>query len=110
MVVSIAGTTATAHPIKMSNAEGETVQIFTTDGAGNIMTGGMLFFLYQNGISIHIVARNELSSKETTFYLKLILHQCGPEWPHIILRCNELCLPRVVSILMCCAVQKIRNW
>lgn len=39
MVVSIAGTTATAHPIKMSNAEGETVQIFTTDGAGNIMTG-----------------------------------------------------------------------
>ena len=49
MMVSIAGQTATAHPLRMTSAEGETVQIFTTDNAGNIITGGM------HGIFVHDV-------------------------------------------------------
>ncbi|KAK3098021.1 hypothetical protein FSP39_015390 [Pinctada imbricata] len=35
----VAGQGTTAHPIRVASAEGETVQIFTTDSAGNIITG-----------------------------------------------------------------------
>lgn len=39
MMLSIATSQAQAHPIKVTNTDGETVQILTTDGQGNIISG-----------------------------------------------------------------------
>jgi hypothetical protein len=40
MMLSIATSQPQSHPIKVTNSEGETVQILTTDGHGNLISGG----------------------------------------------------------------------
>ena len=41
MMLSIATSQPQSHPIKVTNSEGETVQILTTDGHGNLISGGI---------------------------------------------------------------------
>ena len=48
MMLSIASSSQQqTHPIKVTNSDGETVQILTTDAQGNLISGGMCFINHE---------------------------------------------------------------
>lgn len=47
-----------AHPIKVTNTEGETVQILTTDGHGNLISGGNYLLRLDHSDGLHTTVRS----------------------------------------------------